>query len=589
MYSTGKLKKHRPNKILRKRKAICQGYTDLFEAMCTEVGIKSYAVDGYVKGGSYEPSDILVREEHVWNAVFYNGQWHLMDLTWGSGSIRSRKQIIRKFLFNRFHIPFRRKFKFMKDRNMDYIITDPNTFILDHLPAHPWWQLTAKVLPEAVFEKDSSEINKFIHSKKGEVNSFDANIQVFENFKQPYKYLFKAKKAHNYNEQNFEVLAQGKTMSALFWFNETRKQRIHCTQKIKVYDSCAVLLKEAIGDLKFYNEYTNKENKIRVKKNSDFHLEAVHFSEKQLSLNNQKINNILSRKEKLKGERKKLKKERRTLNKEIYALYSKNMKDSVGSNPADSTLLAEMDTIKMSIDSLKIIKYKNFTDSLTLKINTLNYNRFHISEASKQSKLIFKAKKYWRSHFMWILRPTIDTLQKYQTELSQPKDSLWLASDSAYTQLFLLIKGNGTDAREIRKKYKSLLSLAKKSGKPQLFYTTKDAWKEYDEYRLAQIEANISLCQSEKSKNKKIKKKLKKENKANRKEMKREEHRYYYYNWYYNKFCKYHLYKSGVFSKKIKRAKSIVKQESSVCKKKIMEEKKRMEKEKKEREKNSIH
>ena len=48
-------------------KAICGGYTDLMQLFLEKLNIKSYRVSS---------------EKHVWNAVFYNGAWVNLDLTW---------------------------------------------------------------------------------------------------------------------------------------------------------------------------------------------------------------------------------------------------------------------------------------------------------------------------------------------------------------------------------------------------------------------------------------------------------------------------------------------------------------------------
>ena len=47
--------------------AICGGYTDLMQLFLEKLGVKNYRVSS---------------EQHVWNAVFINGVWQNLDLTW---------------------------------------------------------------------------------------------------------------------------------------------------------------------------------------------------------------------------------------------------------------------------------------------------------------------------------------------------------------------------------------------------------------------------------------------------------------------------------------------------------------------------
>ena len=47
--------------------AICGGYTDLMEIFLERLNIKSYKVSSY---------------NHIWNAIFLDGKWYHLDLTW---------------------------------------------------------------------------------------------------------------------------------------------------------------------------------------------------------------------------------------------------------------------------------------------------------------------------------------------------------------------------------------------------------------------------------------------------------------------------------------------------------------------------
>ena len=56
--------------------AKCNGYTDTMAIFLTKLGIKNYKITTTQEDISYES------EGHVWNAVYLNGKWLHLDLTW---------------------------------------------------------------------------------------------------------------------------------------------------------------------------------------------------------------------------------------------------------------------------------------------------------------------------------------------------------------------------------------------------------------------------------------------------------------------------------------------------------------------------
>ena len=63
-------------KLLKKRKAVCQGYSNVFSFLCNQSGIRSFVVTGY----ALKKVDSL---GHAWNMVNINKQWYLIDVTGG--------------------------------------------------------------------------------------------------------------------------------------------------------------------------------------------------------------------------------------------------------------------------------------------------------------------------------------------------------------------------------------------------------------------------------------------------------------------------------------------------------------------------
>lgn len=114
-----KIRHTRPQKVLRRRKAICSGYARLFESMCNTAKIKSQTVSGYSRQTEKDIGRRSIQVDHAWNAVSINHQWYLLDATWATGSIIGG----------------------MKIYNEQYYLTPPEQLILDHLPKDKMWQL----------------------------------------------------------------------------------------------------------------------------------------------------------------------------------------------------------------------------------------------------------------------------------------------------------------------------------------------------------------------------------------------------------------------------------------------------------------
>lgn len=113
----------KPEDVLRNGRAVCQGFAAVFQALATEAGLKSVIVEGYSKGYHYQTgAKITGPPDHAWNAVLIDGQYKLLDCTWGAGYMDTEKRFVRRF----------------QDR---YFFTKPEEFIFDHFPLNPRWQL----------------------------------------------------------------------------------------------------------------------------------------------------------------------------------------------------------------------------------------------------------------------------------------------------------------------------------------------------------------------------------------------------------------------------------------------------------------
>ncbi|MFM7024414.1 MAG: transglutaminase domain-containing protein [Flavobacteriales bacterium] len=555
-YASGKIEKLSPDKILQSKKAVYLGYADLLEAMCMEAGVKCVSIQGYAKTGRYEPGDIFVLPNHHWNAVFYNGEWHLIDLAMASGSIQPLDQHFRKKLFKVLHLPYQKKYKFTSERNMKYINADPNTFILDHLPLHPWWQLVPQKVSVNTFEKDSTEIKNFLMSGTGEPNNFMGDIDYFESLPLSRKHISKAQEAYEFNKHNSLILATGKEQSVSYWLSYKV-----VSDKNKMYDSCKVLLKESTDNLKEHERSVLKEKTLRIEKNKEFHQVALDFSKQQLSINQKKIDAIEAYQKRITKEIGKLNKEKAFLKKESQSLKKQKI-DSTKVSDKEVILMQEMDSVQIHIDSLGLIKFKLYDDSLRTTIERNDNELKTLTEVSFNMYKGYVLKKRMRNSLNWNLRTAIGLMQEEQNELSLLKDNLWELNNSYYPQIFGFIGEKNKNAKMLCKYYQSKISMARKASRTSIFLSTVEAYKIYVMARDAEIDATINLLTLEMKYLETLKEILEKENKANQKELKEENFRYHYSNWYYNHLQEMELQQSealkrqfGILEKQISQLK----------------------------------
>ncbi len=71
-------------KVLKQKKAVCDGYSRLFKRMCDIAGVESEMVTGYARTDPYEIGASF-NVNHAWNAVRLDSAWYFLDATWAAG------------------------------------------------------------------------------------------------------------------------------------------------------------------------------------------------------------------------------------------------------------------------------------------------------------------------------------------------------------------------------------------------------------------------------------------------------------------------------------------------------------------------
>lgn len=127
-----------PEAVLLRRRAVCDGYAELFVALARRSGLEAVKISGHAKGFGYRNGHTPAGPaNHAWNAVRIGGRWYLLDATWGAGSLDAERQA------------FRRGFE------PHFFLTPPERFIYRHLPEDARWQLLERPLTARAFAEQA--------------------------------------------------------------------------------------------------------------------------------------------------------------------------------------------------------------------------------------------------------------------------------------------------------------------------------------------------------------------------------------------------------------------------------------------------
>lgn len=130
-----------PKEVLRTKLAVCNGYSNLFKAICEELKIEAVVINGYSKGYNYVEGSSFEVCNHAWNGVKIRNKWFLLDATWASPN--NNTSINNSGVVDN-----------------SYFLASPQLFVTDHLPEDPSWQFLSPIITLDLFEKNKSEVLK---------------------------------------------------------------------------------------------------------------------------------------------------------------------------------------------------------------------------------------------------------------------------------------------------------------------------------------------------------------------------------------------------------------------------------------------
>jgi hypothetical protein len=167
------------DRVLRRKKAVCMGYSMLFKRMCDFAGLRAQMLPGYVRTEDYQvgtPGTL----NHAWNSIYIDSTYYLLDATWAAGGCIKDPDDDGKLL------------GFVKQFNPYYWLTLPEDFARNHYPSDTMWTLVPLYTKEKFMANPwyrsrelphihlVSPATGIIHAKKGDTLHFVIECPRFD-------------------------------------------------------------------------------------------------------------------------------------------------------------------------------------------------------------------------------------------------------------------------------------------------------------------------------------------------------------------------------------------------------------------------
>ncbi len=438
-YDTKQLSKRKkyysPLETLKRKKAICYGYSELFLAMCNILKIESYLIHGYSKGFGYVKGDQFTSADHAWNIIHADTNWIIEDATWGSGALDYDFDFKTRLLqtFSR-KTGIRTKLIFIKNPSMDYFNISAPEAVKTHFPMDSKWQLMDYPVSYETFIADSVCDSPFLNYMReiALVKLRDVQDQIFVDAINSIKYS-------PYNK--FDIARE--------YYNQANM--LHVTKKSPL-DS--ILLKSLErskcyldSTLKYLNEFKTIRRSVYKSKRPE-----------QKAAHKQAVSSI-----------KRMQKIPASINNRYERVYKKYLKHEMvyekGRQSTVSSKLLLPKAVFWAFDTVSSIDSNLFTE-LTLKnINDLQKIPMNMNELDSLKDSIYAKLLSGYDHNDSILRQVEDMIQTFK-QLRYSVDSM-----DEYQ-----VSENCRKLAAIIKSYDSLL-MVKKSLESELIYDFNDFQK----------------------------------------------------------------------------------------------------------------
>lgn len=244
-----------PSVVLKSKKALGDGFVELMKAMLDYARIENETVSGYVHDVAWSPGDTVVEMKHAWIAMKLDGEWSLADPAWDAGYI-GREPIDRKpYKEKKYLVPLRLyknevkqerieikreeedekrreeydnkpkykdKIGFVQDPTTEFFLINTDTFLLDHLPINPIWQLRDDYIDIEDFSLTKDSLKALLTTERPSKQDYVQGIDLFRSRDFLHQYILNGEDGFKYNPYNpgvkainyynFMVLVNGKKL-----------------------------------------------------------------------------------------------------------------------------------------------------------------------------------------------------------------------------------------------------------------------------------------------------------------------------------------------------------------------------------------
>lgn len=216
--------------VLLTGKAVCAGYSGLFEGILTECGVEVKTINGTSRQGRDFIGGYNLQEDHAWNAYLSGDKWNLVDVTWASTTIENDQ--ILSFYFQ----------------------TDPRVFILSHFPSNSEWQLLETPITYFYFLNSVYLNYRFFEVELGKLpphfNHKANQIQLSFDFHEYWKPKVYKRSDSTFLEMKQELVSDTINQKSILTFLAEPADIIKIEANWIIFDSVAVVNYPEVGYLK---------------------------------------------------------------------------------------------------------------------------------------------------------------------------------------------------------------------------------------------------------------------------------------------------------------------------------------------------
>jgi hypothetical protein len=140
--------------VLSTRRAVCSGYTRLFQKMAELAGFEAQTVSGFTKGLGREFS-FDFQNSHAWNIVRIGDMWYFVDTTFDAGAFQSQAGASGATRGGEAAAAGNTAGKYSKRYSTDYLFPAPMQLRFTHFPEQAVYQLSQAPLDRETFKSQA--------------------------------------------------------------------------------------------------------------------------------------------------------------------------------------------------------------------------------------------------------------------------------------------------------------------------------------------------------------------------------------------------------------------------------------------------